>query len=488
MEVTNLQSRDHWVFKKHTNNIDILVDVALNLKERRANVSSDDKKKIFEDLKARSVYHPRQSARQMPLDAINHRIDELSYYLFGYSATIDKKKKFIFSPLGNLFLKNIDNKEKTSKIFATMLTGIQFPHPSSKPSQDFSIFPFRLIFQLLLDDRLEGKLYSYEVYQHLIFLKEITNSMYEEVVQDILVSRKLSSEEKFNHLKTHEHEIVKSVYEWDYYVLKLLSSQGILVTSNVNTVGKLYHPVKNEGTKPTARKFNDSSFVLNEDLKPFVKRLLNSYPLFDEPIKLDNDKIQTSEIIKEIYSFYPDILLQEIGEQSGNFPSEILKLPKLIEEYALNEDGQTFSKFEDVLEDAFNLFHNVEAEKLAGAGRTDIECVYLPLPEKFAVEAKSTSNKLPSLNAGRLRRHRNLIGAKYTIVITPRYVPSVKYDIDGQDIVIIKANTFAEYIYNYLNEGIRKIDFSEIREIILDKMGTDISLAISEKTLMNFGG
>lgn len=246
--------------------------------------------------------------------------------------------------------------------------------------------------------------------------------------------------------------------------------------------------MKNEGTKPTARKFNDSSFVLNEDLKPFVKRLLNSYPLFDEPIKLDNDKIQTSEIIKEIYSFYPDILLQEIGEQSGNFPSEILKLPKLIEEYALNEDGQTFSKFEDVLEDAFNLFYNVEAEKLAGAGRTDIECVYLPLPEKFSVEAKSTSNKLPSLNAGRLRRHRNLIGAKYTIVITPRYVPSVKYDIDGQDIVIIKANTFAEYIYNYLNEGIRKIDFSEIREIILDKMGTDISLAISEKTLMNFGG
>ena len=159
-----MQSRDHWVFKKHTNNIDILVDVALNLKERRANVSSDDKKKIFEDLKARSVYHPRQSARQMPLDAINHRIDELSYYLFGYSATIDKKKKFIFSPLGNLFLKNIDNKEKASKIFATMLTGIQFPHPSSKPSQDFSIFPFRLIFQLLLDDRLEGKLYSYEAY------------------------------------------------------------------------------------------------------------------------------------------------------------------------------------------------------------------------------------------------------------------------------------------------------------------------------------
>lgn len=53
----------------------------------------------------------------------------------------------------------------------------------------------------------------------------------------------------------------------------------------------------------------------------------------------------------------------------------------------------------------------------------------LMMLKKFSVEAKSTSNKLPSLNAGRLAHHRELIGARYTIVVTPRYVPSVKYEV-----------------------------------------------------------
>lgn len=482
-----MQSREHWIFKKHTNNIDVLVEVAMYLKEKKSGISSDEKKQLFKTLKQNSVYHPRQSTRDMPLDSINHRIDELSYYMFGYSAKIEKSKKFIFSPLGNLFLNNINNREKTSKILSTMLTGMQFPHPASKPSREFSLYPFRLIFELLLDKRLDGKLYNYEIYQYLIYLKEMTPKIYEELVDDILNSRKLTSQEKFQNLQKVEDEIVKSVYEWEYYVLHLLSSQGIFVRHEGDFSGTLYHPVKNPNTPKTGRRVTDGFFLLSEQVKHFIQKLLIQYPLFSEPLKMDHDKRQTSDIIKEIYSFYPDILLEELGEKVTELPTEILRLPKLIEEYALNEDGTTFDKFEDVLEEAFNLFYNVDARKLSGPGRTDIECVFLPLPEKFSVEAKSTSNKLPSLNAGRLAHHRELIGAKYTIVVTPRYVPSVKYDIKGQDIVIIKANTLSEYIYNYLNAGIRKIDYTEIRDIIQDNLGKDISLEVSEKTLMRFG-
>lgn len=487
MEERNLQNREHWVFKKHTNNIDILVDVAMYLKEKKSGISSDEKKELFRSLQENSVYSPRKSARNMPLDSINHRIDELSYYMFGYTAKIEKSKKFIFSPLGNLFLNNIDDKEKTSKIFSTMLTGIQFPHPASKPSEEFYLYPFRLIFELLLDKRLDGKLYNYEIYQHLIYIKEMTPKIYQQLVNDILISRHLTSQEKYQNLKDVEGEIVKSVYEWEYYVLRLLSSQGIFVSYEGDFSGKLYHPVRDPETKKTGRRVTDGFFTLSEQVKPFIQKLLVQYPLFSDPLKMSDDKRQTSEIIKEIYSFYPDVLLEELGEKVTELPTEILRLPKLIEEYALNEDGKTFDKFEDVLEDAFNLFYNVEAEKLSGAGRTDIECVYLPLPEKFSVEAKSTSNKLPSLNAGRLAHHRELIGARYTIVVTPRYVPSVKYDIKGQDIVIIKANTLSEYIYNYLNAGIREIDYTEILDIIQNNLGKDISLEVSERTLMRFG-
>ena len=75
------------------------------------------------------------------------------------------------------------------------------------------------------------------------------------------------------------------------------------------------------------------------------------------------------------------------------------------------------------------MFINVEAQKKGGAGHTDIECLYYSKLKKFAVEAKSTANKLSGVNAGRLREHRNEIGGEYTIVITSRYVPAAKRDI-----------------------------------------------------------
>lgn len=487
MEVMNLQNRKHWIFKKHTNNIDVLIDVATYLKDQKSDISSDEKKRMFNTLKQNSVYKPRKSTRNMPLDSINHRIDELSYYMFGYSKKIENKKKFIFSPLGNLFLNHINDKEKTSKIFATMLAGIQFPHPASLPSEDFELYPFRLIFKLLLDSRLEGKLYNYEIYQHLIYLDRINPEIYERLIQDILDSRKLSDEEKFIKVKSQEDIIVKSVYEWEYYVLKLLCSQGIFISQSGDVLGKVYHPTKNPNTVKTGRKVTNSSFELNREIKEYISRLTEEYTIYDAVLSLDNDSMIRSDIIKEIYSFYPDLLLDELSLSSDGIDNEIIKLPKLIEKYSLNENGETFNQFEDILEEAFNLFYNVEAERVSGPGRTDIECMYLEIREKFAVDAKSTSKKLPGINAGRLARHRRLIGAKYTIVITPRYVPSVKYDIDGQEIVIIKANTFAEYIYNYLATGIREIDFGELREIILSHMGKDISLQVSEQTLSKFG-
>lgn len=484
----SLPNEKHWVFKKHTNNIDLLVEVALYLKENKSGISGSERRELFKSLRKNSTYRPRQSAKEMKLDAVNHRIDELSYYLFGYSGMLDGKKKFIFSPLGNMFLKHLDDREITAKIFATMLFGIQFPHPASEPSLEFKLHPFRLIFALLLDERLESKLYDYEVYKYIINVSNLTQESYEVLVQNIIQSRNSSTEEKFATLKAEEHEIVKSVYEWEYYVRKLLQSQGIIEVQIGNENIKLFHPSKKNSTSaPTSRKATNGSFILTPEIKKFIVKLFKQYSLFDEVLELSDDKRQSSEVVKEIYSFYPELLLEEIGEKVHTLSNELVKLPKLIEEYSLNKDGETFGKFEDTLEMAFNQFYNVEAEKLAGAGRTDIECIYLPEPEKFAVEAKSTANKLSGINAGRLAHHRELIGARYTIVVTPRYVPSVKYDIVGQNIVIIKANTLAEYLYNYINSDIDKMDYQEIREIILNNLGTDISLKVSEKTLSRFG-
>lgn len=484
----NNGEKKHWVFKKHTNDINNLINVAIYLKENKAGISVSERKQMYNDFKNSKIYNPRESNREEPIDAVSHKISELNYYMFGYSDTVEGKKKFVFSPLGNLFLSRLQDEDSLAKIFATMLFGIQFPHPASQPSQDCNLYPFRLIFTLLLDERLEGKLFNYEVYNFLIYLDKVTKPIYEKLVMDILESRKLSDDEKFKNLKTIESKIVKSTYEWQYYVVPILTSIGVLEKDNGDNFVVLTHPQKS-GSKsaPTRRRINNGFIILSKKVKELVEALFKSYSLYDVPLKLGNSKRRSNDIVKEIYSFYPDELLYILGEKPDRFQSRLLKLPKLIEEYAANPENNTADKFEDILEEAFNMFVNVEAQKLSGAGQTDIECLYLTLKEKFAVEAKSTSTKLNQVNAGRLRRHRKLIGANYTIVVTPRYVPSVSYDIEGEEIVIIKANTLSEYLYNNIIANRRDIDYKEIQTIIINNLGKDISSEVSDLTLTLFG-
>ena len=215
--------------------------------------------------------------------------------------------------------------------------------------------------------------------------------------------------------------------------------------------------------------------------------MLREYPYDEQPLKLDDEERLKIDVIKEIYSFYPKSLLRKIGEPIDDRRSDLLELPKLIEKYAINEDDDAANLFEEILEHAFNMFYNVEAQRIGGAGNTDIECLYLTKKKKFAVDAKSTKNKLLGLSAGRLAGHREKIGGEYTIVVTPRYVPAVKQDIKSRKIVILRANTFSEYLYNCINNDVREIDYSDFDEIIVSKLGTDISSYISKLTIGKFG-
>ena len=166
--------------------------------------------------------------------------------------------------------------------------------------------------------------------------------------------------------------------------------------------------------------------------------------------------------------------------------SKLLELPKLIEQYSNNPENETAYLFENILVEGFNMFYNVEAKGIGGAGHTDIECLYLTKKKKFAVEAKSTANKLLGISIGRLREHREEIGGEYTIVVTPRYVPATKRDIIGTPIVIILASTFAEYLYNCIDHNVREIDYEDFDNIIVNNLGKDISRSISTLTISKF--
>ncbi|EKT4500412.1 restriction endonuclease [Flavobacterium psychrophilum] len=469
-----------WILYRHINDFKLLCSVAEFLKSfSKTTITKEEKAKLNLKLKEVGLYKERNS--EFPLDAINHKINQLSYYMFGYQAKVDGEDRFLFSPLGNLFLKHIDNDLNSAKIFMTMLWAVQFQHPHSGTNSEFQLYPFRLIFRLLLDERLSNKLYAYEVAYTIVFVNKVSPKIYENLVIELMQNRKLSDKELETKFKSDSHVYVNSAYEWDYYVSTLFNGAGVLDKKNGEVICKLQH-----GNGKTFRKVTRNEVSISKNVLDLVRKLEIENTFLEKPLILNDPERLKIDVTKEIYSFYPRFLLEDIGELINDKKLELLNLPKLIEQYSNNNNGSEAYLFEDALVDGFNMFYNIEAEKIGGAGNTDVECLYLTQKKKFAVDAKSTKNKLSGINSGRLDGHREKIGGTYTIVITPRYVPAVLQDIKTSPIVIIRASTFSEYLYNCIENDIREIDYQDFDNIIVNNLGKDISKNISDLTIARF--
>ncbi|APH06621.1 restriction endonuclease [Bacillus weihaiensis] len=469
-----------WILYRHTSDFNIISTVAIELKSFNRTLISEDKKlNLLQRLREMNFYTGRNPG--MPLDSINHRINTLEFFMFGYKDKVDGQKRFLFSPLGNLFLNNIGNKEKIRKIFLTMLWALQFPHTYGGTDRVFEVFPFRLIFKLLTDERLEYKLYAFEYAYLVAFTQSINDEKYEELVNDIINLRALSNAEIEILFNNKRHVLVNAVYEWDYYYRRLFEQIGLFNVELGDQICRIQ-----QGNTNTFRKVTRNSVSISDHIYDYCLKLLEEFPFDEQPLKLNDPERLKKDIIKEIHSFYPKTLLREIGELDNELELKLLELPKLIEQYSNNNDGAEAYLFEDVLVDGFNMFHNVQAEKIGGAGNTDIECLYIDGNMKFAVDAKSTKNKLSSLNAGRLALHREKIGGEYTIVVTSRYVPAVRNDIRNTPTVIILARTFSEFLYNCINNDVREVGYSDFNEIISNNLGNDVSNLVSDLTINMF--
>lgn len=63
-------------------------------------------------------------------------------------------------------------------------------------SSEFNIYPFRLLFKLLLDDRLNRQLYNDEIFYLVMFMKTCTDIEYDSLINDILELRALKTDDK----------------------------------------------------------------------------------------------------------------------------------------------------------------------------------------------------------------------------------------------------------------------------------------------------
>ncbi len=489
-EIDRTSKKNKWTLMKYIKDFDLMVLYADAVRSGRADVSDAALKEILKGMEIENWYNPRFGEPSLP--TIQFKVCQIVYYMFGYKLKIkgNKADRVVFSPLGNLLLDNKEDKKLVSRTFLCMLLGMPFAHPFNKMHKSFNIYPYRLIFKLLTDKRLDCKLNHDEVFYHVMFYKDIDKKSYNELVSEILAFRKISSAEKyklFTKRKNVEDVLANALHEWNY-ASGVLQQAGILDWHQADD----NHGVLIHGGGSGRRRYKSDSVKIKAEIFNFVSLLISNYSYEEKPQDLTAKLQLNSEYVIQLYNFYPTALIQELGidnEEQEKIIS-ILRITDDINLYAKNSVHGDAYKFEDVLCDAFNYFSDVEAEKHAQAGTTDIECIYTPLDatnKKFDVEAKSTKNKLMNLSAGRLRHHREQIGSEYTIVVTPKYINAVLEDIKGTQTVLIRSGSFSNFLYQSISNKGRGISYKPIDEIVLNNLGKDITDGINQYVYENFG-
>lgn len=492
MEYIRNTTKDKWTIMMYMRDFDLMATYAYALRASN-NLSTDNIDDILAKMESDGVYHPRNGGSTF---TGTFKSIQIAWYMFGHynkSRKKDEEKKLVFSPLGNLLLDNLKDRDKVSRIFLTMLYGNGFRQPFSQMDERFNIYGFRLIFKLLRDPRLGGMLFDDEVFYYAMFVKSITPDDYEQLVSDILAFRNKTSVEKYAEFKQNERVVGLACHEWRY-ATGMLQSAGIINIHEGKEVGDLtYGTVDKKTGRPTAvRKYNENHVTLQPRLYTLVDKLLASYPYYAKPYPEDEiSKKFNSSIVVEMYSFYPPELLEEIGmdTEDDKAIATMLQIASDVNYYS-REETATGVKFEDALTNAFNMFIDVDAERIGGAGNADIECVYyLPDNEhkKFDIEAKSTTRKLAQINSRRLRTHRIKIGSKYTMIVTPNFSIGVLKDIEGENSVVIKSAALANYLYQYVLKQGRTISYSMLDEIVESNIGGDITDSVNAYVYSNFG-
>lgn len=488
-----------WILDKHTNDFSAVLRFAQALQQTVHGDSSYSSRQVLWMAQMSSGAHGSRTPGTFTYDSVNHFFMTLKYYLLGYTATIGAEKKdkenerFIFSPLGRLLLKNASFGGRTdsiAKIFLGMLYGIQFPSPADRQDPIFQLYPFRLIIQLLLDPRLDGRLYNNEVEYLVVFTKKIDPESYETLVEQILQLRRLETRQMAKLFLADEPTYVKAVYEWEYYTIKLIQKAGVFDIHEGPSICRLGHPAMHFGESPkTFRTATKGYISLNKEIIPLADKMARSYPCDATPLLFNDPSRTWDDTTKQIYGFYPKEIVSQVGE--SDVENELAELTKSIELFSLHPSKEAEDDFELALTEGFNWFRNVKACHIGGPGHTDIECVYTiekdQISFKFDVDAKSTERKLGGINPGRMKQHRDEVGSEYTIIITPGYVPAAKRDIQGEPIVILLASTFSEYLMNCAIDGDGVFDYSELDHIVREHLGDDISPYVSQLTISKFG-
>ena len=489
-------TKKYWTLPRHTSDWSNIDEIVSLVKSRMYHpLNPENKRKMWMHLHSQNKASVRN--KKFKADSINHRFESLEFFMLGYPKIINNNKSFLFSPLGELFFKYANDDQKRAKIFLTCLWNIQLKHPKhilKETNEGFTIYPFRLFFKLLNEEKLNFKLFLPEYCYIISKLNKINSELYDQLIVDILMFRDSPDENKYSLIKNDEYNVVDSLYSFGYYYAKMLKTIKVLDVEEGGELGRLSHMPKKKSTKPTQRLLRNNMYTIPSFLKSFIEKLEKNYSYSDEVYNFNLEEELSSDIQLKLYNFLPKILIDELPDEENIYSriNYLLDLPKMLKKYSLNPDlsgSLGWEEFEIKLAEAFNSFSDISAIWVGGAGNTDIECLYEKIPEKFNVDAKATRSKLQSVNSKRLERHRKKTSANYTILITPNYAPGALKDITNESVVILKIDPFSQYLFKHYNnlQNLDEMSFDEIRNIVTKNLGNDISQHVTDLTFKKFG-
>ncbi len=477
-----------WIFNKHTKDFETLMETLFFL-DTNSSKNNDNINDLMVFLNKSGMYKSRDKTSLVSgnRSTITNKISVLKFYGLVY----ETNKIYMISSLGKEILKHYNNKDflKLKYAFINSLYNIQFHHPYNRSHAN--VYPFRMIISLMNEERLDYKLHNYEIIKFLFDFDFESTSIesrkkeYENLIIKILDYRI----KKNNNLSLISEDISKidsiadKVHQWDYYVSSILSELGIIRNTVLsNNFTHFQQGKEDKHGKKTMRKFYLKDHYIAKESIFFITNLNAELPCYENTINRTsqaNTKDWVTIVMNCISKTY---ISQCTDDIKYNYYKTLFD--ELVY-HAKNNEVESPYQYEDLLEQVFNEFEDVNAVKVGGAGSTDVECVF-DETTKFNVEAKSTSKKLMSINAGRLNHHIALAGAEYALVISPDYAPSaVKYDIKNNNICAVRTVVFAEYIQNsFLNDY---HSYSDLNNIIKNNYGSDISTELEKLSATKFG-
>jgi hypothetical protein len=491
-----------WIIDKNVNSKDIL-------SEFTALVSGAQSGFNLEEMVPQTITQGRNDeeshANKGSTITIGVRLLQSCFYMLGYSTNLeDGRKAFMPSPMTLNILSKVDQKEE-AKNYLVNLFCMQYPHPFDWTPESFQIYFGRFIVKLLLDSRINYRLYIDECIWFLPFIETIDSVKYEELVESILEYRAYNYERKkelFESVENYENLFANVTHEINYYFLRLFKDFNVfnLVGDPLHNEGKLFkflHSATDTSTTYRndayqSRKKHSGYVELSQVVNESAKKLIDSFSPFELPSRIDGVEIFSKEDwMTNIYQIEPLGYLLCINAQIDR-NSEIISIVNdmiTASKYG-SRDGK---EFENALKPFVKLFKEaINVEILSGPGNTDLLCTMEEQPSltmyNMNVEAKTRGSALEGVMATRINKHIRKHGSKFCVIVAPRFAKGVYGDIFGNKIVTIRSEEFGNYCYKECKSSANGYaDFSSMLNIINNNMGTDITNKVRALTESRYG-